>query len=312
MTTFDAFAALNRASALSELGRHTEAMELVNQVLARDPENAEAHLLVASVSISLGNFKQARTAAERAIALDPQDARGHELRSAVLLQLGYPNKALRSAEEAARLSPDDSTALLILSEAALGQGRIRRATQAAQRLVSMVPDEPGGYHCLGMIALHQRLFAKAEMHFRKALEIDPDNFEALNNLGLAVAQQKGRKREAMETFHSAVRVSPSTDLGRVNLHASSRRYLYGWTITGLFVVVYLAPVIVGSPVGLAGFVALVVSILAYAGVRGWTRRNDLPESTRMMTRAHFRSGPAPWFLGIAVAGVLISIVIRLN
>ena len=177
----------------------------------------------------------------------------------------------------------------------------------------MIPDAPEGQHCLGRIALKKGKWKEAEEHFRKALELDPEDYESMNNLGVAQIRQRGQRKQAMDTFHQAVRMSPAADPARTNLHASARRYLYGGVAVALFLFTRLLGFWdVATDRGLAMIIGLGVLLFIGAGVLVWKRRKNLSADTKLMMRAHFRSGPTPWLIGVAVAGVIVSIIVRLN
>ena len=74
MTAIGARQAASRAQALLQLNRPAEALALINQAIASDPQDGANFCLLASAFSKLGRHQEARRAAERALSLDPESA----------------------------------------------------------------------------------------------------------------------------------------------------------------------------------------------------------------------------------------------
>ena len=59
-------------------------------------------------------------------------------------------------------------------------------------------------------------FDEAIENYRKAIQINPNYSEALNNLGVALAD-KGRFDEAIENFRKAIQINPNRTETYINL-----------------------------------------------------------------------------------------------
>lgn len=168
-----------------------------------------------------------------------------------------------------------------------------RALIAAKRYdeamfdLSLAAESAEVRNLMGVVALQGRKFKQAEEFLRRALELDPDNYEATNNLGLAVARQRGRRPEAIEVFTRAAELNPSGASAHKNLNETARHWLGSAGLIASFLVFRMIstawmkegwqglfnPWIVGS-------VSAVAVGIAYLVFR--KRRNDLPERARLL------------------------------
>ncbi len=168
-----------------------------------------------------------------------------------------------------------------------------RALIAAKRYdeamldLSLAEESAEVRNLMGLVALKRRKFKRAEEYLRRALELAPDSYEATNNLGLTVARQRGRKREAIDIFTRASELNPSGGAAHENLHDTTRHWLQSAGLIASFLIFRMIntawmkegwqgmfnPWIVGS-------VAALAIGIAYLVFR--KRRNDLPERARLL------------------------------
>lgn len=170
---------------------------------------------------------------------------------------------------------------------------------------------------IGVVFLKRRRYKEAERHFRRALELDPDYFEAVNNLGLAVSRQRGRRREAIDIFVRANELQPESGVAERNLTDSTRHWLSGAALVaswGIFRMIRTAWMEgnwqgLWSPwvIALWSAVAVAVTVLVIRN-----RRRDLPRREREMLDAEaartrretWRNGVFDGFLFVVFFGVM--------
>jgi tetratricopeptide (TPR) repeat protein len=97
-----------RASERSRLGDRSEALALVEQALAADPNYAYAYVVRASTLSATGQHAEARAALDRAIELDAGNARFYMLRAAEHISLADRPAARADQERALQLDPSFS------------------------------------------------------------------------------------------------------------------------------------------------------------------------------------------------------------
>jgi tetratricopeptide (TPR) repeat protein len=221
---------LERASALCELRRFEEAIELLQQLLAREPDSAPAWCLLAQAQLGVGDAYAALDAAGHAIALEPDEEWPHRLRSIAFEQLGVTDSAIGAAREAARVGPYSWRAHSGLATALVIKRDLDEAWAAAERGAALAPHEPDTHYALGLVANARGNHREAEEHFRQALALNPQHGPAHN--ALASRQFAASRRfnpdglaAAAAGFRNVVQADPRAHYGAANLEATLRFFL---------------------------------------------------------------------------------------
>jgi TolB-like protein/Tfp pilus assembly protein PilF len=89
----------NLASLLSELGRHDEAVALMQRSIALDPLRTASHFNLALSLIPLGRYDEAEAALRKAISLQPQSAQNYSFLSRIQILRGKPGAAVELAKQ---------------------------------------------------------------------------------------------------------------------------------------------------------------------------------------------------------------------
>jgi Flp pilus assembly protein TadD len=135
----DADAGIKLASALRALGRYNEAFDAAQQVLLLQPDNVEALLETARITVSDGQGFFAVEPARKAMALAPRDWRAASLLAVGLAQAGRTAEAKAAHAQALALAPDNPT---VLSNAAMFQAS-QGDRAKAETLLRKAAAEPG-------------------------------------------------------------------------------------------------------------------------------------------------------------------------
>jgi Tetratricopeptide repeat len=191
--TENSYKLLLKAEHLTEIERWKEAIPLLLQFLAQNPQNYQANCNLSLCYYHLDEFDKALDFAERAIAADPEEEWGHRLRSIVLSKLGKKKESLKSAEEAVRMAPEQAYSLQTLAFSYLELNQTRKAKQIGERMRENFPESDATFFVLGNIHLQSGNPYEAENCFREALRFNPNNSLARNNLGVAILEQERQK-----------------------------------------------------------------------------------------------------------------------
>lgn len=216
-----------RARALSEVGRHQDALPFAQRVVAAAPGDPSAHCQLALVLYHLERHGEALAASDRAAALGPEDDWPHRLRALALLGLKRRRAALQAAREAVRLAPDVPEAHHVLVQALLANHRRKDAAESARRCLELAPGSILGHNASALVLLSAKKWREAEDACRRALAIDPEDPAARHNLGLAVSMQKGRALEGVRHLTEASKLDPADKRSREQAVAAGRRYALG-------------------------------------------------------------------------------------
>ncbi len=164
-------------------GRLAEAAALYRQVLAADPNSADALHLLGMIALQQG---QARTAAEligKAIALDGREASYHFHFGLALQTLNDIEGALAGYRRALDLKPDDADVYNNMGNALAALGKPQDAVFAFRRALALQPGHAVAHNNLGNVQRSMALWDEAEASFHKAVELQPGYAGALVNLG---------------------------------------------------------------------------------------------------------------------------------
>lgn len=114
--------ALHHGMALSQAGRHQEALQSFDRAIAHGHAHARAHCYRADTLRLLGRADEALAGYDAALALEPGSAEIWCLRSNALLDLARPDDARQSCDRALALVPDHAGALVNRGNAPQGDG----------------------------------------------------------------------------------------------------------------------------------------------------------------------------------------------
>lgn len=185
------------------------------QAITADPEDANAHALLALGLSHLEETRGAVAAGRTAVALAPDLSFAHYAFGWALLESGDVGAAERAAREALRLSPDgDEHALL--AQIHLRRRRWRDALETAERGLQTSPEHAGcaNVRAVALANLGRSDEAMAGVH--DMLAADPDDAYAHANHGWLFLR-RSRPDEAMQSFQAALRLDPTLDWARAGM-----------------------------------------------------------------------------------------------
>ncbi len=166
---------------MHERFNNTEAENLFEEALERDPKNAAAYLGLALVSADGFDSRAVKWAA-KALELDPKLREAHELMANLALENSDPEEALHQADEALKLSPDTLDALAI--HAAVEVLADRSPDAWLEKIRRVNPSYGQGCSIVAHHLLLNYRFEDAIAYYRKALELDPQLWSARSALGV--------------------------------------------------------------------------------------------------------------------------------
>lgn len=200
-------ALLQAASRCHQAGDLKQAQELYRQVLAIQPEHADAwHLLGLALS-RLGEHAEALTAIRRAVALSDGDPIMHNNLGEACRAAGRPDEAAVAFRQALTLNPAFPEAHFNLGNVLKAQGRHEEATACYQQAVRLRPNYAKAHFNLGNTQREQGRIQAAVDAYRKALALQPDWPDALINHGNALLELD-QVEEAIACYQQAQEHAP--------------------------------------------------------------------------------------------------------
>ncbi len=173
---------VRRAEGLIDLRRFDEAVTMLGQAIAIDPDRAETWCLLSRAQLGMHDNEAALLSARRAFALDPGLEWPYRLASVSLSRLRRHKEATEAARSAIRQAPNSWQGYVQLAYASIPAGDRTEARMAARHACELAPLEPETHLAVGVSEAAKGRRGPARAAFRKALEIDPQNVDAHNRL----------------------------------------------------------------------------------------------------------------------------------
>ena len=210
---------------------HYAALELFDQALKADPNDADALAGEAFTHMALFTFGEAGAEAnldakiidpaDRAIALAPDDMRAYVAKSFYLAVTGRAAEALRSANSGLTINPNSAPLLDARTLAEIVLGRFEQAKSDSQRAMQLSPRDPeipNRLINLGMAELGLGHFDAAVVEFQKAIDAGDHSFIPHANLSAAYALA-GKTDKAKSALADARRLNPNLTVKWLTDHA---------------------------------------------------------------------------------------------
>lgn len=240
---------LNKALAHHQQGRFLDADCLYREVLAHEPDNADALHLAGVLAMQTGNpelaverilratavagnadfyshlgeayrqlgdLERATDACRAALRIDPEHVHALNNLGVALLAQGKTSEAQDLLKEAIRLNPGFAIANNNLGNALRLLGDRDGALAALRRAVEADPAYGEAHSNLGQLLLEGQQRSSALEHCRRAVALQPDMPHTHNNLGNAF-REAGELGKAKESYAQALRLDPRSALIRSNM-----------------------------------------------------------------------------------------------
>ncbi|MCW3815257.1 tetratricopeptide repeat protein [Micromonospora sp. DR5-3] len=284
-----------RAQALSQIGRHAEAAQLLREALAGQPEHVGLLLQLARCHRELGQLAEANRLVDRALGLSKAPQHLYAEKARIFLAADEPGFAAAAAQHALELAPRSWEHHGLLAESLLRMGnpnRVLAARRHADTALELAPDNPQ-LHVLDA-RLHARMgrLRAAREACGRALAVDPAYEPALRELARFDAGQD-RTSAAARGFGDALAANPRA-AWNVTAHEVVSLAL-GWRlfdVTALAALAYWSVFALVDPApGGVRPVAAGMVLMGLAGATGYVWRRQ-PDPVRQQLRRWARAAAA--------------------
>jgi tetratricopeptide (TPR) repeat protein len=188
-------------------GDRKRAYALVDDVLAKDPQNVDALLVKAQLLVSDGKSAEALAAVRDAVAKDPRSAQAQYSLGRLLVAERDAQNAMNAFSEAVKLNPNLGEAELELAKLHFDGGRIDLAEQFARSAATKVGN--GEAHILlSHIDLLKGRVDSAERTLTALLKANPGSPVVQTEFGRLQLVRKNRS-EARAAFERALSKDPN-------------------------------------------------------------------------------------------------------
>ena len=161
------------ASALSGAEKYHAALQEAREAVRLGPDDADACHTLAAAHFHLDQHREAEAALPGAMELDPQQPHHYGLLAGIRAKQDKWAQCLAAAEEGLALDPEHADCTGFRTMALTRLGRHEQAREALEGALARDPENEITHCHQGWSLLHQGKGAEALGHFREALRIDP-------------------------------------------------------------------------------------------------------------------------------------------
>jgi tetratricopeptide (TPR) repeat protein len=189
-------------------GQHEQAAELVRRAVAQSPGAAVYRSTLGEALRCSGRVDAAIASQREAVALDPGYAQGHNNLGVALEQEGLVAEAVLAFEKAVELRAGYAVAHKNLGGALEKLGRTDAAVAHYRRAVEIDPGYASAFVSLGAAAARAGRLDEAIGLCLHATRLRPDHVEAHRRLAVALAE-RGDTENALTAWQNVVRLDPA-------------------------------------------------------------------------------------------------------
>lgn len=170
---------VTRAGWLIDVGQYERAMQILAHLLAGYPDNAcFTYKVMALAHNSVDRFGDAEAAARKALAVQPNDPDAHRLLAEALIAQDRDPEAEPSLRTALQLAPEDDALLSLMSIALIRMGHTQEALFYAREAARLSPGSADNHMILAVAQMETDPQA-AETALQETLALDPMFDDAL-------------------------------------------------------------------------------------------------------------------------------------
>jgi protein O-GlcNAc transferase len=197
-------------------GHHDAAGDLIKKAIALIPGDAGCHSNLCDVERVRRRFDEALAAARRAIELRPDFANAHNNLGNVFTDMGRGEEAIAAYRRALELTPDDAEVCRNLGNVLYDTGRLEEAVSVFRLATSLQPENADAHSSLGNALRDIGQIDEAIAACRRAIALRHDFPEAHFHLGIAL-YAKGQPDAAIAAYRQAVALKPNFPEAYYNL-----------------------------------------------------------------------------------------------
>ena len=191
------------ALALQQQGQLAQAQDSVRQALALTPDDASLHLQHAGLLLALRQLDEASEALQRSTGLNPNEFSAYLVQAHLAMARSDMDTATAQVRLAARIDPDHPEVAALEGMVALNQGDLDQALTRLSAAARALPDDARILYALGFAYLGKEMLAFAEQAFRRVLELNPA-LHTLQGLVVQLALRQGNLEAASQMLEVAL------------------------------------------------------------------------------------------------------------
>jgi Flp pilus assembly protein TadD len=209
------------AMQLHQSGKLDQAEPAYRQILAKDPNHADALHLLGVIQAQRGRHADAETLIRKAIAIAPNNPEYFRNLGLSMARSGRVDDALWCYANVVKLQPRDHVSLNQLSTLFVVRGQYNQAIAASKAAMAVKPKDPEYIGNLGTALLLAKQFDLAIAEFREAIRFAPKDFRFWHGLSAALGEAR-QHTEALDAVNHLLQLKPDFAAGWSNKSAVLR------------------------------------------------------------------------------------------
>jgi tetratricopeptide (TPR) repeat protein len=211
---------ITEADALAAGGKFAQAIDVYNEAIRLEPQNAILYIDIARAQVFAGRYDEALVNASNALLLNPDNATAYAVRAWALTRKGSLDEADQVIQEALRLDPNNGVAhayyaILLgnMYEQNIGPyvDPITTAIEESNTAVALAPDKLEARWARGYVLFITGNSELAIQQYLAAIDINPNISQLHLELGVAY-RSLDLIDQALEEYNRANTLNPSDPL----------------------------------------------------------------------------------------------------
>ncbi len=199
-----------------QAGQLTEAQQLLEKILQRNPNHPQALHSLGLIAHQRGQNDLARELIKKAIAEDEHCTKFHYNLGIVLEALEKKQEAMQCYEQALTIKADYFEALNNAGNILQSLGRYSDAVENYKKVLSIKPDYVEAYHNMAVAFSMMDNYEDVIRQCDNAIALRQDYAQAYNTKACAL-QMLGQHWEAVDVYRKALHINPDYPDAHVNL-----------------------------------------------------------------------------------------------
>jgi tetratricopeptide (TPR) repeat protein len=195
---------------------YTSAVALIRKANVSNPQAAPYYSHLGLALHMQGQLEEAVAAYEQGLKLDPEFAEVHNNLGNVLEAQGKLDAAVSRYQRALAIKPDYAEACSNLGNALTVQGKLDEAVSYCERALAINPMSAEAYNNLATALRAQGDVTNAILRYREAIALQDDYVAAHFNLGVLL-QLQGQLKDAAIQYQRTLTLKPDYAQGHYNL-----------------------------------------------------------------------------------------------
>ena len=197
-------------------GKRTEAADLNAQVLKEDPNDPDARGLSATLLLDKGDINRALNELQALVTRAPDNAVARFNLGRAHAAKGEFELARQQYQRAVELRPDYVAARLKLAELQVTRGDYEAGLKSAQMVLAYDPNNMAAHLIESAALMGEKKYAESHRVLDALLKASPNSADVIFQLGV-VNLAENKYKEAEEQFHRAFQLNPSNSRGLMGM-----------------------------------------------------------------------------------------------